>query len=137
GVRCSHSDFYFSDGRLNPTTRRPASRCLPGVDTVGDGRGQGMADCNGHGTHCAGTVAGLLSGVAKSAFIHPVRTMDCAGNGAFGDILEGLDWIARHYHAPAVVSMSITMATSASLDAALKELVEKTGITVVRGGDGW
>ncbi|CAI5471174.1 unnamed protein product, partial [Closterium sp. Yama58-4] len=234
GVRCSHSDFYFSDSRLNPATRRPASRCLPGVDTVGDGRGDGMSDCNGHGTHCAGmtlgggrlvvlllwessvetsshavlacqeptlaiplavqrpvpsvlacrrpspslagtvaglvsgvakstfilppgahhglcrqrgllrhptplslrpfplpgTVAGLISGVAKSAFIHPVRTMDCGGNGAFGDILEGLDWIARHYQAPAVVSMSITMATSASLDAALKELVEKTGITV-------
>jgi subtilisin family serine protease len=60
GVRASHQDFLTQDG-----TR---SRVLPGFNAVGDNLG--TADCNGHGTHCAGIAAGRVSGVAKNAYIH-------------------------------------------------------------------
>ncbi|GAQ88137.1 Subtilisin-related protease with thrombospondin repeats [Klebsormidium nitens] len=121
GVRASHQDFLTMDGSR--------SRVLTGFNAVGDGQGTG--DCNGHGTHCAGIVAGRVSGLAKNAYIHSVRAMGCDGNGGYGNIIAGLDWIAANKQMPAVVSMSITTPTSVSLDQAVNNLVATSGITVV------
>jgi subtilisin family serine protease len=38
-------------------------------------------DCNGHGTHVAGTVGGTTYGVAKGVSLHAVKVLDCAGSG--------------------------------------------------------
>lgn len=51
GIRCSHKDFWYLDGRLD-SNKNPMSRCLNGFDGIGDG--YLTNDCNGHGTHCAG-----------------------------------------------------------------------------------
>ena len=56
--------------------RRPRLR---GYDAVGDGR-NGI-DCNGHGTHVAGTVGGTTYGVAKGVALVAVRVLNCAGSG--------------------------------------------------------
>lgn len=79
----------------------------------------------------AGVVAGLQSGVAKNAFVHPVRAMACDGTGGYGAILAALDWISINAILPAVVSMSIAATASISIDQAVNNLINTTGILAV------
>src|SRR5690606_31140733 len=65
GIRTSHSDF--------------GGRASVGFDAVGDG--QNGQDCDGHGTHVAGTVGGSTWGVAKGVSFVAVRVLDCQGSG--------------------------------------------------------
>ena len=67
-------------------------------------------DCNGHGTHCAGTAVGTRAGVAKAATVVPVQVLGCSGSGWTSDIIEGIEWAMegaratlrpRLLHAPA------------------------------------
>jgi subtilisin family serine protease len=117
GVDAAHSEF--------------AGRVASGFDAVAgtDGR----SDCNGHGTHVAGTIAGSVYGVAKSARVVPVRVLDCTGSGSVSGVIAGLDWIAKNRPAGqrAVVNMSLgTSGIVSSLDSAVASLVS-TGVSVV------
>ena len=47
-------------------------------------------DCNGHGTHCAGIAAGLVSGVAEDANLYSMRIFDCNGNSNTEWILNAM-----------------------------------------------
>ncbi|GBG84564.1 hypothetical protein CBR_g38846 [Chara braunii] len=127
GIRETHEDFYYIDRRRMPNGRF-ASRVRPGFNAIGDF--QGTADCQGHGTHVAGTAAGLKSGVAKSALLYPVRALGCNGDGAYQWVLAGLDWIARNMVKPAIVTMSITTPASPSLDSAINTIVDEEGLIV-------
>ncbi|WP_418958229.1 S8 family peptidase [Streptomyces tritici] len=64
-----------------------------GYDAIGDGR-EG-ADCNGHGTHVAGTVGGDTFGVARSADLVSVRVLNCEGSGSWSGIIAGFDYVGR------------------------------------------
>lgn len=73
-----------------------------------------IVDCIGHGTHVAGIIGGLHSGVAKEVWLHPVKYYDsCTGSlrgGMASHAMEALRWI-RDYHdvatnGPAVVNWS-------------------------------
>merc|ERR1719221_1486623 len=73
---------------------------------------RGMPDCSGHGTHCAGTAAGNLMGVAKGATVVAVRVLNCDGSGTSSAVVAGMDYVVRmkrdkHPSAPAVMSMSL------------------------------
>ncbi|MET3143671.1 UNVERIFIED_ORG: hypothetical protein ABIB13_003408 [Arthrobacter sp. UYEF2] len=123
GLYMSHSEF---------TGRVPAS-------WTGISDGNGVNDCNGHGTHVAGTVAGTTYGVAKKAAIIPVRVVECDGSGWNSTAIAGVDWAVAHHVAgqPAVMNLSIGGFTSSSFDQAVQSAVND-GITVVvaAGNDG-
>ncbi|WP_426988033.1 S8 family serine peptidase [Pseudarthrobacter sp. Y6] len=121
GVLAAHSEF--------------AGRVTAGWTAVADGRGS--SDCNGHGTHVAGTVAGTTYGVAKAATIVPVRVLDCTGSGFNSDVVAGLDWIAANHPAgaPAVVNLSLGGAASAAVDAALQGVINDGVTAVVAAGN--
>jgi len=105
------------------------NQVLPGVDLVGDGRGTN--DCNGHGTHVAGTVGGGVYGVAKDVTLVPIRVLDCAGEGFTSTVVAGLDEvISMGVSGPKVVNLSLGGVVDATVDAAVKNLIN-AGITVV------
>ncbi|MEN8822138.1 MAG: S8 family serine peptidase [Abyssibacter sp.] len=64
-------------------------------------------DCEGHGTHVAGTTVGTQYGVAKQATVHALRVLDCLGTGSGSDIIAGMEWVADNAERPAVVNMSL------------------------------
>ena len=121
GVLASHTEF--------------TGRVTAGWTAVADGRGSG--DCNGHGTHVAGTVAGTTYGVAKAATVVPVRVLDCNGSGYNSDVVAGLDWIVANHAAgtPAVVNMSLGGTASAAVDAALQSVINDGVAAFVAAGN--
>ena len=96
GIQTSHSEFGGRAANL--------------FDAFG-GDGQ---DCNGHGTHVAGTVGGATYGVAKSVRLYGVRVLDCANNGTVAGIVAGIDYVRVYHRKPAVANISISTRTGVS-----------------------
>lgn len=97
------------------------------------------ADCNGHGTHVAGTAAGTRYGVAKRATVHAVRVLDCGGSGSNADIIAGIDWVRANAIKPAVVNYSIgcsSRCSSTAMDNAVSSLLSSGVMFVQAGGNG-
>ena len=59
-------------------------------------------DDQGHGTHCAGTVAGTGAptyehpGMAPQAFLVGVKVLDAGGSGSFATVMAGMQWTVDH-----------------------------------------
>lgn len=114
GILASHNEFR---GRIGN-----------GYDSI-DGDTD-PADCNGHGTHVAGTVAGSTYGVARSATIHAVRVLGCDGRSSSRSVYQGMNWVASNAMKPAVVNMSLGGPGNNSDDAGVRAMVA-AGLTVV------
>jgi subtilisin family serine protease len=118
---------YIIDTGVAPTA--DLDQRATGYDVITPG-GDGSGDCNGHGTHVAGTVAGTVYGVAKAATVVPVRVLDCGGSGTWSGIIAGLDWVVgNHVSGPAVANMSLGGGVSSTVDAAVQRVVAD-GVTV-------
>ena len=103
GIRTTHSEF--------------AGRIGAGTDTVsGD---SDPSDCNGHGTHVAGTIGGSTYGVAKGVTLHGVRVLNCQGSGTNSGVIAGIDWVTENHVSPAVANMSLGGGASTALDNAV------------------
>ena len=113
GVRPTHNEF---GGRVSAA----------GFTAINDGRGTG--DCNGHGTHVAGTVGGALYGVAKQATLHAVRVLNCSGSGSTSGVIAGVDWVTANHVKPAVANMSLGGGASTALDDAVRNSIA-AGVT--------
>ena len=111
GIRTAHTQF---GGRASNV-----------FDAFG-GNGQ---DCNGHGTHVAGTVGGSTYGVAKSSLLRGVRVLNCSGSGSTSGVIAGVDWVRQNHIAPAVANMSLGGGASTALDNAVNNL-HNAGVTI-------
>jgi len=58
-------------------------------------------DGNGHGTHCAGTIASRKYGVAKKANVIAVKVLGSNGSGTMSDVVGGVTWAANEAKASA------------------------------------
>ncbi|MER7420854.1 S8 family serine peptidase [Micromonospora peucetia] len=106
GIRFSHSDF--------------GGRAVTGFDAVDGGSAD---DCNGHGTHVAGTVGGSAYGVAKGVQLVGVRVLNCQGSGTNAGVIGGVDWVTQNAVKPAVANMSLGGGANASLDTAVRNSI--------------
>lgn len=119
GIRADHQEF--------------AGRVQAGATAISDGRG--TEDCNGHGTHVAGTVGGSTWGVAKQVTLVPVRVLNCRGSGSWSGIIAGLDYVAQDSRRPAVANMSLGGGYSATVNAAVAGAVANRVTVVVAAGN--
>jgi len=129
----SGTTAYIVDTGILSTHQEFSGRVLNGYTAISDGNG--TTDCNGHGTHVAGTVGGTTYGVAKSVRLVPVRILGCDGSGASSNVIAGLDWILKNGSKPAVVNMSLGGAASSSLDSAVENLYNNGYVMVVAAGN--
>ncbi|WHT15834.1 S8 family peptidase [Crossiella sp. CA-258035] len=120
GIQFSHPDF--------------GGRARPGFDAIGDGRNG--EDCNGHGTHVAGTVGGTQFGVAKATRLVAVRVLGCDGRGSWSGIIAGLDWIGANAVRPAVANLSLGGTPGITqVDEAANRLSDRGVFVAVAGGN--
>lgn len=122
GIRFSHSEF--------------GGRAVTGYDAVTSGGN--AADCNGHGTHVAGTVGGSTYGVAKGVKLVAVRVLDCNGSGTTSGVIAGIDWVTGDHAAgqPAVANMSLGGGASTTLDQAVDNSIADGVSYAVAAGNG-
>ena len=120
---------YVIDTGILATHTEFGGRVLTGYSPIAGGS---TVDCNGHGTHVAGTIGGATYGVAKGVSLVPVRVLDCFGSGYISDVVSGVNWVIGQYTSgsKAVISMSLGGGLSATLDAAINSAIN-AGITVV------
>ena len=125
---------YLVDTGVNTSHSSLAGRIAQGFSTIADGRG--FADCNGHGTHVAGTAAGSGYGVAQGAVIVPVRVLNCDGAGYSSDIIAGLDWIMNtHPGGPGIINLSLGGGYSSTLNAVVEKAVARGFVVVAAAGN--
>jgi subtilisin family serine protease len=121
GIRLDHTDF--------------GGRAVSGHDAIDGGPAD---DCNGHGTHVAGTVGGATYGVAKGVTLVAVRVLDCAGSGSTAGVIAGIDWVTANHAAgqPAVANMSLGGGVSTALDSAVSRSIADGVTYAVAAGNG-
>ena len=105
------------------------------ASNVFDAFGGNGQDCNGHGTHVAGTIGGSTYGVAKSSMPRGVRVLNCSGSGSTSGVISGVDWVRQNHIAPAVANMSLGGGASSALDTAVNNLHNANVTIAVAAGN--
>jgi serine protease len=114
GVLNSHNEF--------------GGRATSGYDFIDNDNN--ATDCNGHGTHVAGTIAGSKYGVAKNVNVVGVRVLGCNGSGSNSGVIQGINWVKNNASGPSVANMSLGGGASQATDDAVNAAVS-AGITFV------
>lgn len=121
GIRITHNEF---GGR--------ASHGWDYIDNDAD-----ASDCNGHGTHVAGTVGGSTYGVAKNCNLIAVRVLNCSGSGSYAQVIAGVDWVTGHHTGSntAVANMSLGGSNLQALNDAVTNSIADGVVYAVAAGN--
>lgn len=120
GIFTSHPEF--------------GGRARHGFTAINDG--SGSTDCNGHGTHVAGTIGGSTYGVAKNVTLHAVRVLGCNGSGTTAGVIAGVDWVTDNHAGSSVANMSLGGGTSQALDDAVARSIASGVTYAIAAGNG-
>ncbi len=122
GIRFNHTEFA-------------GGRATSGYDAVDGGSAD---DCNGHGTHVAGTVGGGRYGVAQGVSLVAVRVLNCSGSGSWSGVIAGMDWITGVHQpgTPAVANLSLGGGANTSVDNAVRRMIADGVATAIAAGNG-
>jgi aqualysin 1 len=124
---------YVIDTGIRTTHTQFGGRAVGNYTSINDGNG--TSDCNGHGTHVAGTIGGSAYGVAKGVTLHAVRVLDCNGSGTTSGVIAGVDWVTQNHASPAVANMSLGGGISTALDDAVRNSIASNVTYAVAGGN--
>lgn len=126
---------YIVDTGVDANHPDLSGRVLDGFDAFNQNLDQ--SDCQGHGTHVAGIVAGTKYGVAKKSLIVPVRVLNCSGQGTTSTLTAGIDWILKTHSAShaAIVNMSLGGPKDDAVNAAVSRLVDAGMVVVSAAGN--
>jgi len=124
---------YIIDTGIKFTHNEFGGRASSGFDAVDGGAAD---DCNGHGTHVAGTVGGATYGVAKGVSLVAVRVLDCGGSGSWSGVIAGMDWVAANHASPAVANMSLGGGASTAVDQSAANMIASGVTTGIAAGNG-
>jgi subtilisin family serine protease len=92
-------------------------------------------DCNGHGTHVAGTVGGTTYGIAKEVRLYGVKVLACSGSGTWSGVIAGMDWVAENHVKPAVANLSLGGSRNQSVNDAATRLANAGVYVAVAAGN--
>lgn len=124
---------YIIDTGIQTSHPQFGGRAAVSYDAVGDG--QNGQDCNGHGTHVAGTVGSSTYGVAKGVALRAVRVLNCSGSGTNSGVIAGMNWVASNHAAKAVANMSLGGSYSSSVNSAATNLSSHGVFLAVAAGN--
>jgi subtilisin family serine protease len=127
-------NVYIIDTGIRTTHAEFGGRATGAFTAVNDGNGTN--DCDGHGTHVAGTVGGGISGVAKKVRLYAVRVLGCDGRGTLSGVIAGVDWVTANHASPAVANMSLGAGISPALDDAVTASIAAGVVYAVSAGNG-
>jgi subtilisin family serine protease len=89
--RARFGKSFIASTNLCPSSHKITHNCIQNP-TTGRWFYPVVVDDNGHGTHCAGTIAGEWVGVAKEAEVVAVKVLSGEGSGSTSGIMQALDW---------------------------------------------
>ena len=122
---------YVIDTGIRPTHSQFGTRAA----SVYNSAGGSNDDCNGHGTHVAGTIGGSTHGVAKGVRIRGVKVLNCSGSGTNSGIIAGVDWVRANATKPAVANLSLGGGYSSATNTAVNNLANSGVFVAVASGN--
>ena len=118
---------------------------IDGRNFTREGSKEDYQDKNGHGTHCAGTIAGVendagVVGVAPEAKLLIGKVLDANGSGSYRDIINGIKWATnwkgKNGEKTRIISMSLGGTyNDRDLEEAILEACAKGIVVVVASGN--
>jgi subtilisin family serine protease len=93
-------------------------------------------DGNGHGTHCAGTIAGSAHGVAKSCNVIAVKVLSDSGSGSISGIISGIQFVSQNCGgARCAISMSLGGTSGGTMRTAIQACYNNGIATIAAAGN--
>ncbi|MFC4426125.1 S8 family peptidase [Deinococcus navajonensis] len=124
---------YIIDTGINTAHTAFGGRAVWGTNTTGDGNN---SDCQGHGTHVAGTVGSSTYGVAKGVTLVAVKVLGCNGSGTNSGVIAGVNWaVSNKGSATAVANMSLGGGFSQSINDAVNNAASRNLVMAVAAGN--